>query len=186
MANDGKDGPSDLVREAMEREGVGTDNVVPIKGKKNKRKGQPQKKANGLTPKMEKFIRVVLEGNTASDAYRAAYNVENMKITSIHDAASKLFLHPAVSQRIATGLARKEEAATHSGASLRAMLVEKLVDVIKDPDSQATLIRAVHELGSVGTVNLFAADDAPRDDIDPDELLAELQTKLKAAFPATG
>ena len=190
MANDGKDGPSDLVREAMEREGVMADNVVPIKSRKGKRglgKKRPKAEAK-LTQKMIDFCHYLVDGKgmDQSSAYRAAYNAENMADKSVWSEASKLFAHPLVSQRIDELRAAREQVAVHSGASLRSMLIEKLADIIKNPESQQVQVRAIHELGSTGLVNLFTSDGDAKPDMTDDEVLAELETKLKAAFPATG
>lgn len=184
------EGPSDLIKEAMEREGLETDNVVPIKGKKGVRgRGKKAVKAEAkLTQKMIDFCHYLVDGKgmDQSSAYRAAYNAENMADTSVWTEASKLFSHPLVSQRIDELRAAREQVTLHSGASLRSMLIKKLGEIIEAPESQAVQIRAIHELGATGLVNLFAADDAPNQDLSDDEVLAELEAKLKAAFPATG
>ena len=44
-----------------------------------------------LTPKQEKFVKnIVLEGMNYSDAYRSAYNTENMSDKTITEKASRL------------------------------------------------------------------------------------------------
>jgi phage terminase small subunit len=53
-----------------------------------------------LTPKQEKFVLEYLACGNASKAYRAAYNAEKMKETSINDTAWKLLQHPEIAQRV--------------------------------------------------------------------------------------
>jgi hypothetical protein len=53
-----------------------------------------------LTPKQEKFAQAVASGMTQADAYRHAYNTENMKDSTIHEAASRTANDCKVSARI--------------------------------------------------------------------------------------
>lgn len=53
-----------------------------------------------LTPKQEQFCQKVAEGESQSDAYRFAYNAENMTPKQIWEEASKLASNPKVSQRL--------------------------------------------------------------------------------------
>lgn len=50
-----------------------------------------------LTPKQQKFVMIYLtNGNNATDAYRQAYNCENMSSEAIYVEASKLLKNPKV------------------------------------------------------------------------------------------
>jgi phage terminase small subunit len=60
-----------------------------------------------MTPKQEEFARAFVETGNASEAYRRAYNAENMKRESIAVEACKLLDDPNVSQMVE---ALKEEA----------------------------------------------------------------------------
>lgn len=53
-----------------------------------------------LTPKEERFAQLVAGGATYSDAYRGAYDVENMSDPSINTEASRLAKNPKISPRI--------------------------------------------------------------------------------------
>lgn len=53
-----------------------------------------------LTPKQDKFARCVAEGMTQADAYRAAYDAENMQDNSIYREASLLMSDPNIAQRV--------------------------------------------------------------------------------------
>ena len=53
----------------------------------------------GLTTKQEIFVQRLIEGNSQREAYKFAYNCENMKDESIDVEASKLLSNPKVSIR---------------------------------------------------------------------------------------
>ncbi len=54
-----------------------------------------------LTPKQDKFARLVAEGKTQADAYRGAYDVsKNTKPETIQENASKLMANTKVSTRV--------------------------------------------------------------------------------------
>lgn len=50
-----------------------------------------------LTPKQEAFVRALLKGETASAAYRGAYNASGMADNTVWAEASRLRAHPKVS-----------------------------------------------------------------------------------------
>lgn len=53
-----------------------------------------------LTPKQERFVQLVAGGATYSDAYRGAFDVENMSDPAINTEASRLANNPKISPRI--------------------------------------------------------------------------------------
>ena len=53
-----------------------------------------------LTHQQEAFCRYVADGLNQSDAYRSAYNAENMTDKSIHENASKVAAHAKVQPRL--------------------------------------------------------------------------------------
>lgn len=53
-----------------------------------------------MTPKQEKFARLVAEGKNISEAYREVYSTEKMKPESVHREAYELSNHPKVSSMI--------------------------------------------------------------------------------------
>jgi len=55
---------------------------------------------NDLTPKQEKFAQSVASGKSQSEAYRIAYNAENMKDEVIWVKASKLMAEDKVTVRV--------------------------------------------------------------------------------------
>jgi hypothetical protein len=75
-----------------------------------------------LTPKQEKFAQLVAGGATYSDAYRGAYDVENMADSTIWSRASELAADGKVSGRIK---ALKESAAIDALWSLELSIKTK-------------------------------------------------------------
>jgi len=53
-----------------------------------------------LTAKQENFAQAIADGMSQADAYRSAFNAENMKDNSIHVNASKLMADTKVSLRV--------------------------------------------------------------------------------------
>jgi phage terminase small subunit len=54
-----------------------------------------------LTAKQEAFCQGIADGLGQADAYRAAYDADNMKENSVYVQASKLMKNPKIAQRIA-------------------------------------------------------------------------------------
>lgn len=54
----------------------------------------------GLTPKQEKFCQGIVKGLSQADAYRDAYNCENMSDDAIYREASLLMGSPKIAQRV--------------------------------------------------------------------------------------
>jgi len=54
-----------------------------------------------LTAKQEAFCQAVVVGMSQSDAYRKAYNAENMKAETVHEKASRLMADAKVRARVA-------------------------------------------------------------------------------------
>ena len=53
-----------------------------------------------LTAKQELFVTKIIEGMSQADAYRAAYNTDNMSDNAIYCEASKLVDNPKIAQRL--------------------------------------------------------------------------------------
>lgn len=64
-----------------------------------------------LTPKQEQFAQMLLEYDSQSDAYRAAYDTAGMTAKQIHEEASKLANHPKVTPRVQALRERPDKAA---------------------------------------------------------------------------
>ena len=136
-----------------------------------------------LTGKQLTYVQTILKGANQSDAYREAYNAENMSDQAIWTEAGRLFRHPEVSRRITAGRAAQERQAVHSGASLRLHVEKQLFDLTTTADSDQAKLRALELLGKLDKVGAFSERiEVGNDRRSPEEVLTELETKLKAAF----
>lgn len=125
--------------------------VIPLKGKSRHRTSTNK---YGLTDKQEKFCQAVFEGNNFSDAYRAAYDTQNMNTASIHREAHALTVNPKVSARIDSLFADKEKEQRMLRLSRSEKVISKLEQVaLRDGEADGTQVRALELLGK--TMGLF-------------------------------
>ena len=111
--------------------------------------------SDGLTFKQRNFVRAMLKGNSASEAYRQSYNCENMRPKNQRNEASRLLAHPVITRLLKVGFRRQDEAAMHSGSSLRRFVEEKLVHQAQYADNDATKVRALELIGKLDKVASF-------------------------------
>jgi len=62
--------------------------------------GRRSKRIKGMTPKQEQFARLYVETGNASEAYRQAYNADNMKPETVTNEAYKLLQDPDISAMV--------------------------------------------------------------------------------------
>jgi len=101
----------------------------------------------GLTAKQEAFAQGVASGKTLSEAYRNAYDAENMKDASIWNEASRLMDHPQVTARVSAIQKATEEKTLHDQARLRRLVLERLYEESANAESDSARIRALELLG---------------------------------------
>lgn len=96
-----------------------------------------------LTPKQEKFAQAVASGMTQADAYRHAYNAENMADSTIHEEASRTANDRKVSARIKALQKALQEAATIAALWSRELSIktkrQALQFAIEKKDSRAII-----------------------------------------------
>ena len=92
-----------------------------------------------LTQKQEKFIQGILQGMTQAQAYRSAYETENMSDASVYSEASRLVRKAAVRQRLEQ---LQEELEGEGIASARERL-ELLTQIIRGERSVSDKLKAV-------------------------------------------
>lgn len=131
-----------------------------------------RKNDDGLTPSQAEFALAVASGMTLADAYRSAYNAENMRPTSIYTAASLLMDRPAVAQRVKQVLDdRYAKSLFHNVKHVRQHVLDRLmaesVDMKSPPSAR---IQAVVWLGKVDFVGMFKENT---EDLKPDRRKAE-------------
>lgn len=101
-----------------------------------------------LTTKQEAFAQAIADGMSQADAYRTAYDAENMADTSVYVEASKLIDNPNVAQRV------KELKAAIADRVLwtREMSVKALVQTFRE-SSGSVKVAAVKELNAMHGYN---------------------------------
>ena len=138
---------------------------------------QPRKGRRPLTSKQQAFADGVVSGLSQSEAYRRAYEAASMKASAVHTEASLLAAHPAITQRIAAGLAEKERAAQRSGLSRRAMVLERLEHEAMHAEADAARIRALELLGKHERLFVDVVENQ-EDTRTADDLREELAARL--------
>jgi phage terminase small subunit len=97
--------------------------------------------ANELTPKQEKFAQKYIELGNASEAYREAYDAENMKPVTIRRKAAELLANGKVAAHIARLRETHQQRHLVTVDSLTAEL-EEARDLAKKTKQSATLVAA--------------------------------------------
>ena len=145
--------------------------------------GQSVKRA--LTAKQEQFAQSVAHGKTLSDAYRGAYDCDNMKDQSVWTEASKLMDHPQVVQRVHSIQKAQEEKSLHDHARLKRLVLEQLHTEAMTAESDSARIRALELLGK--SIAMFT-DRVEQDEKQRSsgEIEAELMAKLDELSRKTG
>ena len=134
-----------LSRKAI-REGLEQTPFVDIMGKQVSER---------LTPKMQAFALEVAKGSSGSAAYRKAYNANGTTRTQAVQA-SKLKKKPSIDLTIKAFELALEAQKYSTPAHLRALVINSLVGVLIDPDSNASQItNAAKVLGTVTEVAAF-------------------------------
>lgn len=104
-----------------------------------------------LTAKQSAFVKHLLEGKTASDAYRLAYDCSNMADGSIWREASLLRKHPDVAQWLDTA---KRQALVERSYGLQEHLadLQEAVKLCKDNKNYGAMVKATELLGRASGV----------------------------------
>jgi hypothetical protein len=149
-------------------------------------KGQPKTgspktaiNSEGLTAKQEAFCMAILEGTGWSDAYRQAYDAENMSAASIHREAYALATNPKIASRLERAEREKQAEQRMQRLSRAERVVQKLEQIaLREGDTDGTQVRALELLGK--TLGLFV-DRVEKEDKtqrDADSIRAELEARL--------
>ena len=128
------------------REGLEQTPFVDIMGKQA---------TQALTPKMQAFALEVAKGSSGAEAVRKVYKSKGKKQTQANDAY-KLRRRPEVAASIEAFERAIELQKYYTSAGLRALVIESLVKVITDENSNASQItNAAKVLGTVTEVAAF-------------------------------
>lgn len=137
---------------------------------------------NGLTVKQEDFAMHVASGLSKAESYRRSYDCENMALSTIHNAASKLMQHEGVRDRVNQLLIERNKSFAHEAANIRDHVVSGLLKESTDAASPpAARVRALELLGKMDTVGMFKdRSEVERVERPSAEIEAELKRKLAA------
>jgi hypothetical protein len=98
-----------------------------------------------LTEKQESFAQLIAGGNTQADAYREAYDAENMTNDSVHQEASRVIKNLKVATRVKQ---LKEELEIHALWS-KLDSVKVLSQIAKKGEREGDKVNAVKTINSM-------------------------------------
>ena len=149
-------------------------------------KGQPKTSGpktpvngEGLTLKQEAFCMAILDGKGWSDAYREAYDAQNMSAASIHREAFAMATSPKIASRLERAERERQAEQRMQRLSRSERVVQKLEQIaLRDGDTDGTQVRALELLGK--TLGLFVDRVETEDKTarDADAVRAELEARL--------
>lgn len=136
----------------------------------------------GLTPKQLRFAHSAVSGVSLAEAYRQAYDAENMSERAIRTEACRLAAHPNVSramEAISAEMAGKMQVITVSD---RDMLITNLRRWTKGEDTPTSgQLRAAELLGKA--CGLYRDIVETRTERPAAEVLADIEARLNALTP---
>jgi hypothetical protein len=140
----------------------------------------------GLTKKQQKFTEaLVLDGLTASDAYRQAYDTKG-KPNTVNVNAHKLTKNAKVANTIEALERAKELAAWQSAEALRSLVISTLTEIAtSETTKDATRVQAVKALGTVVGVDAFRETKRVEHVKDSGEIKEQIMQQLKTLMLGT-
>lgn len=128
-----------------------------------------------LTVKQEAFVKAFMETGNASQAYRTAYNAENMKDSAIHVSASQLLRNPKVALRLEQARESAQKRHDISIGKLTDMLVETynlaMKESVEAPAAAVSAVLAIGKLHGLIVDKKEVTRKRDASDFDDDELL---------------
>lgn len=135
-----------------------------------------------LTAKQEQFAMLVgFEGCTQAEAYRRAYDADDMLPKTIWSEASRLAGDPDVAARINEHKARKTGAVYRDADLARRMIFDRLLAIAETAPKDSDKLKALEMLGKLSNVKAFEDRVAIVDDT-KDLSAAELEARLHKAL----
>jgi hypothetical protein len=141
------------------------------------------KDEDGLTPKQAKFAANLAEGMSQAEAYRGAYDAENMAPETIHAHASRLAKRDKVAARVDALIAERMRLIETRGVSDRSKVIKLLRQFAEDdarPDH--VRLRAVELWGKTCGAFIEVVED--RRDRPAAMVAVELERRLGALLSA--
>jgi hypothetical protein len=133
----------------------------------------------GLTPKQLKFAHSAVSGLSLADAYRQAYDAENMSERAIRTEACRLAAHPNVARAMEAISGEKREKMQVLTVSDRDMLITNLRRWTKGDETPTSgQLRAAELLGKA--CGLYRDIVETRTERPASEVLADIEARLNA------
>ena len=155
--------------------------VVSNTGKKitGTKRGANPVLSNGLTEKQEGFCMAVFSGMSFSDAYREAYDAENMKAATIHRQAHELVNNPKIAARLDQLHHEREQQRRMQSLSRSDFVLKQLTEEALNTDnSDGARVRALELLGKSVALFTDKVETEDKTERDADAIKRELQAKL--------
>ena len=158
---------------------AGTDSGQTPKAKTPTRRKTPPN-AQGLTEKQEAFAMAIFEGANFSEAYRLAYDAQNMSAAAVHTEACLLAQNPKVSQRLDQLFRDREQQRRMQSLSRSDLVLKQLTDLALSPDVQdGARVRALELLGKSVALFTDRVETEDKTDRTADEIERDLTEKLR-------
>jgi len=155
--------------------------VIQLNGNNKKSKHRTGINKYGLTDKQEKFCQAVFEGNNFSDAYRAAYNTQNMNAASIHREAHAVTVNPKVTARIDGLFHEKEKEQRMLRLSRSEKVISRLEAIgLRDGEADGTQVRALELLGKTMGLFIDKIETEDKTERSQEQLEKDIEQKLIA------
>ena len=155
--------------------------VVSNTGKKitGTKRGANPVLSNGLTEKQEAFCMGVFSGLSFSDAYREAYDAENMKPATIHRQAHELVINSKITARLDQLHRDREQQQRMQSLSRSDFVLKRLQDEAMNSDnSDGARVRALELLGKSVALFTDKVETEDKTERDAATIKSELQAKL--------
>lgn len=129
---------------------------VSLEAGPRSRNGRQEKLSiDGLTTKQFRFATLVFSGMSNMDAYRSAYDCENMQETSINNRAAELASLPAVQDKVRSLRLQVERQSTLSVEVSRNFILNGLMRLATSAEKESVQLGAYQTLGKTIGIDLF-------------------------------
>jgi phage terminase small subunit len=158
---------------------AGTD-VGADKKKRPPPKGRSPLQPNGLTAKQEAFALAIFNGSNFSDAYREAYDAENMQPVTIHRQAYELAINSKVAARLDELHREREQQRRMQSLSRSDLVLKQLTDLaLSSAVQDGARVRALELLGKSVALFTDRVETEDKTDSTADEIERDLADKLR-------
>jgi hypothetical protein len=158
-----------------------TPKAKPTNGGKGGTAKSSTNRLTGLTEKQEAFAVAVVNGSNASDAYRLAYDAENMRPETVWSEACRLLANHNVAARLAVLNSEKEHQRRMMAVSRAERVLQRLESLADTATTESVKVRANELLGKTAglfTEQIEIEDKTDRSTADIERSIAEKLARL--------